>query len=113
MGEQAGERRLLITIARDETVLDELVTGMLDVGMSRATVLEAKGLSAILRQDMPIFAGLAALLPPHTGSRVILCVTDTKTLERYKRYLEELPEEQRPIGVVVPVDETFGLNTSL
>ena len=109
MAEQADSHRLLIVIARDETVLDELVTGMLDVGITGATVVESKGLSAILRQDMPIFAGLAALLPPHTASRVILSITTHETVQRFRRYIEEMPEESRPIAVVIPVEDAFGL----
>lgn len=111
MGEERREPRLLLLIARDEAVLDELITGMLDAGMSGATVVESKGLGAILRQDMPIFAGLAALLPQHTGSRVVLSLTYDRNIESLRKYIDEMPREQRPIGIVLPVDNVFGLQS--
>lgn len=104
-----GATRLLLLIARDESTLDELVTGLLDAGMSGATIVESRGLGALLRQDMPMFSGLAALLPEHTGSRVVLSVTDDETIAKLREFLEEMPGEIRPIGIVVPVVDTFGL----
>jgi len=108
MSDREGGARLLVMIARDEAALDELVTGMLDVGMTGATVIESKGLSAILRQDMPIFAGLAALLPQPAGSRVVLSLTRPDAIETLKRFIAEMDPHRRPIAIVLPVEETFG-----
>ena len=104
-----GTRVLLMLVARDEDSFDHLVTGLLDVGITGATVVESRGLGAIIRQDMPIFAGLAALLPQQTGSKVILSITTRGNVEALQRFVEELPESQRPIGAAVPVDQTIGL----
>ncbi len=104
--------KLLILIARDEAAFDELVTGILDAGITGATIVESKGLGALLRQDMPIFSGLAALLPQHTGSRVVLSATSQPCIDRLYAYLDEMPPEQRPIGIVVPVEHTYGMGDS-
>lgn len=101
-------KRLLILIARSEAALDELVTGMLDVGITGATVVESKGLGAILRQDMPMFAGLAALLPQHTGSRVVISLTDTSEIEALRTYVDDMEPDQQPIAVSIPVDDFWG-----
>lgn len=101
--------RLLIMIARNESALDELMTGLLDVGITGATILESKGMGAILRQEMPMFAGLASLLPQQTGSRVILSVARTDRLERMQRFVEEMRQEDRPLLIVVPVERVSGL----
>ncbi len=103
-----GKMRLLVMIARSEAALDELVTGMLDVGISGATVLESKGLGAILRQDMPMFAGLAALLPQHTGSRVIICLTSMNDISELRRYVADMEPDQQPIAIALPVDDAWG-----
>ena len=108
MAESGGDPRLLIMIARSDAALDELITGLLDVGVRGATVIDAKGLAAILRQDMPIFSGLAALLPPQTGSRVVLSVISDSIAESLKRFVEDMREEDRPISILLPIADSFG-----
>jgi hypothetical protein len=104
--------RLLVLIARTEEGFDALVTGLVDVGIGGATVVDSRGLAAIVRDELPIFSGLSALLPATTGSRVILSLTDERHVEAVLRFVEELPEEARPVGAVVPVMRTFGLRDS-
>ena len=61
-----SDTRLLVLIARSEESFDPLVSALLDAGITGATVLESRGLANIIRMEMPIFAGLASLLPaPH------------------------------------------------
>jgi len=101
--------KLLILIARSEESFDPVITALLDAGITGATVLESRGIGAIIRAEMPIFAGLAALLPQATGSRVILSVAPRERIEALLRYLEQLPRERRPIGVTMPVESVLGL----
>ena len=109
MDEEARKTtRLLIMIARSEAALDELVTGMLDVGITGATVVESKGLGAILRQDMPMFAGLAALLPQHTGSRVVISLCEMDEIAELRRYVDDMEPDQQPIAITLHVDEMWG-----
>jgi len=103
------DARLLILIARSEEGFDALVTGLVDIGIGGATVVDSRGLAAIVRDELPIFSGLAALLPVATGSRVILSLTDDAKIVELMRLIADLPEEQRPVGAVVPVLQTFGL----
>ena len=35
----------------------------------------------MIREDMPIFSGLAALLPQHTGSRMLVSVSTPDRIE--------------------------------
>ena len=100
---------LLVLIARTEESFDPVVTALLDAGITGATVLESRGLGAIIRSEMPIFAGLAALLPQSTGSRVILSVATTERVDALMRFLQQLPRERRPIGVTMPVQQVLGL----
>ena len=100
---------LLVLIARTEESFDPVVTALLDAGITGATVLESRGLGAIIRSEMPIFAGLAALLPQSTGSRVILSVATVERIDALMRFLQQLPRERRPIGVTMPVQQVLGL----
>lgn len=104
------QRFLLVVIASNPSVLDELVTALLDIGITGATVIESKGLGTILREEMPIFAGLASMLPENTASRVLLSVTTRRFADAVIEYMEkELKQSQRPIVVTVPVDRAMGL----
>lgn len=102
--------RLVLLIARDEASFDSLVTGLLDIGISGATVLESRGIAAIVREDLPIFAGLAALLPTRTGSRVVLSLVTNDQVELLRRLADRMSPEERPITIVVPVHSFHGLD---
>jgi len=103
--------QLLVLIARTEESFDPVVTALLDAGITGATVLESRGIGAIIRSEMPIFAGLASLLPQATGSRVILSVAPPDRVEALLRFLDQLPRERRPIGVTLPVNQVLGLES--
>ena len=103
-------RVLLVMIASDHAMFDDLITALLDIGLTGATVIESRGMGAILREEMPIFAGLAALIPEHTGSRVLLSVTTREQAGRVFQYMEtELKAANRPIALTVPIEQAAGL----
>ncbi len=102
--------RLLILIARNEDAFDPLITGLLDVGITGATIIESRGIGAVIREDMPFFTGLAALLPQHTGSRMLVSVATPDRIESLLRYLDLLRPEQRPVGAVLPVEAVIGFD---
>ena len=103
-------RVLLVMIASDHAMFDDLITALLDIGLTGATVIESKGMGSILREEMPIFAGLAAMIPEHTGSRVLISVTTREQAEKVFQFLEdEIKAANRPIAITVPVERTAGL----
>ena len=103
-------RVLLVMIASDHAMFDDLITALLDIGLTGATVIESKGMGSILREEMPIFAGLAALIPEHTGSRVLISVTTRVQAEKVFQFLEdEIKAANRPIAITVPIERTAGL----
>ncbi len=110
MSDPKAELRLLVLIAKDEAVMDELITGMLDVGITGATIVESKGLGAILHQDMPIFSGLASLLPQYTGSRMVFALTTVQRISDLQRFIDEVDPPRRPVGLVIPIEDAFGFN---
>lgn len=104
------EHVLLIVIASDPTSMDDLLTGLLDIGITGATLVDSKGMAAALREEMPIFAGLVALLPGATGSRMLFSITTHEQAREALHFIEtELRADTRPIAVVTPVLGTVGL----
>lgn len=107
---KTGEGRvLLVMIVASGAIMDDLVTGLLDVGVA-GTVIESKGLMALLREEMPIFGGLASMLPATTGSRVVLSVTQEGLAESvFTMLTEEFKQADRPIAFTVPIDRIVGM----
>lgn len=95
---------LLVLIVTRPEQMDHAVTGLLDVGLA-ATFVEARGLMAIVREEMPVYSGLASLLPDVTGSRMCFSLTTADAADRVFRFFKaELKPADRPIGFTVPVD---------
>ncbi len=104
-----GDRVLLVLISADPSQLDALITALLDIGLTRATVVESKGMSALLREEMPIFAGLASLIPERTGSKMLLSASTRTLAESVFEYIEkELKPSERPVGFTMPIERYAG-----
>ena len=106
---RTSPQRLLVIITRNKSSLDELITGLLDIGITGATVVESRGLAAIVREDMPMFAGLAELLPQATGSRVILSLAPQPFVDMLQSFVNEMKADDRPLVIVMPVDQVIGM----
>lgn len=103
-------RVLLLMIVSDPGTLDRLITALLDIGAPGATVIESKGMASIIREEMPIFSGLAHLLPERTGSRVLLAAMTMEKADEALRVIErDFKERDRPIAVVVPIVRMTGI----
>ena len=108
MADDAAASKLLIMIVRNDGALDELFTGLLDAGLTDATVLDSHDMGSILRHDMPIFAGLGALLPESSGCRTVLALATPRQIASMRTFVEEMRPMDRPISMLVPVDDMFG-----
>ena len=103
------ERVLLVIIVPNTTVLDDVATGLLDIGLA-GTVLESKGLMTLMREEMPIFGGLASMLPQNTGSKMIFSVTKAElAASAFKMIEREFKQVERPIAFTVPIDRLVGM----
>jgi hypothetical protein len=103
------EMRLLVLIARTEDTFEPVLTALIDAGIAGATVIESRGLGAVIRSELPIFTGLAALLPPDTGGRVLISITSQASIDTLLRHLLTLPVDARPVGAVLPLQGVIGL----
>lgn len=100
---------LMVMIFASPSVFDDIVTALLEFGV-HATIVQSKGLMALLREEMPIFSGLASLLPEQTGSRMLISVTTTGAAAKVFEFLErELTQADRPIAFTVSLESIVGL----
>ena len=53
--------QLLIAVINEEEKLDEILSGMVELGVTGATIVNSEGMGRVLSHDIPIFAGLDAL----------------------------------------------------
>ena len=83
---------LLIAVINNEELLDELITGWLDMGITGATVVETTDLLQLISHHIPIFAGFRALT---TGGQqhnktLFTGIKSRESLDRAVAYLEML-----------------------
>ena len=103
------DRLALVMIVPDPQILDVIVTALVDLGIA-ATILESKGLMTLLREEMPIFGGLTAMLPQTSGSKVILSVATRESCEKVMGFIEEkMKKGQRPIAFAVAIEALTGV----
>jgi len=83
---------LLITVLNNEELLDELITGWLDIGITGATVIESTDSLQLISHHIPIFAGFRALTSggmPHNKT-LFTIIRDKKVVDQAIAYLEAL-----------------------
>ena len=65
---------------------------------------------ALLREEMPVFGGLASMLPDNTGSKVVVSATQRFLADRVFDLLEsEFSAQQRPLAMTLPIERVIGL----
>ena len=75
MSEAAAPHELLVCIVMDHHQVEEILTGFLELGVRGATVVDSRGMGAILSNEVPIFAGFRTLFPGGgAGTYAILSV---------------------------------------
>ncbi len=108
MAETIQPMKIVFLLVPHSHSFDAVINAVLDAGISDATVVEARNLASIMQQDLPIFAGLAALLPQASGSRAIFALCRGDRAATLMSYLREIPKDDRPTAVVVCVENFLG-----
>jgi nitrogen regulatory protein P-II 1 len=86
---------LLIAVLNDEELLDELITGWLDIGITGATVIETTDLLQLISHHIPIFAGFRTLTSGGMthNKTIFTAIEKRRTLDQAVAYLEALFRE--------------------
>jgi nitrogen regulatory protein PII len=86
-----GQLMMVFVLNREE-LLEEILSGFLEIGITGATVLDSMGMGRILAYDVPIFAGLRGVLAggrPHNKT-IISVLPDFVTYEQAAELIEDV-----------------------
>jgi nitrogen regulatory protein PII len=105
---------LLFCIIRQHRLVEEVLTGFLDIGIHGATVMDAKGMGEILTTQVPIFAGFKSMFPVGGGhSYVIMSVVEEESVDVAIQLIEEVvgdfDEPGAGVLFTVPLTRVKGL----
>jgi nitrogen regulatory protein P-II 1 len=103
---------LFVTVVkRSRLIIDRIMTGFMDIGVTGATLVEGRGMGQIIKEDVPIFAGLAEIFPGgETDSAMIFSVMDESLQEEAVAVVEGALGEELGTpgkGVVFAIPVTF------
>jgi hypothetical protein len=101
---------LLLVLATSPGALEDVVSTLIDLGIA-STVLQTRALSSVLRDELPIFSGLASMLPLAPDGRLLMSVTAAPIAARALRlFAAARPGEARIIAAVLPIADLVGID---
>jgi hypothetical protein len=106
---------LLVCILKDYRHVEALLLGFLELEISGATVLDARGMGQMLVQEHPLFIGARDLFPgAGSDSHVVFCVTDgakaAAGLKLLDRAANGIERKGAGVGFTVPLGQVVGLS---
>ncbi len=111
-------KRLLVAVINDPEIIDEILAGFIELGITGATILNSEGMGSVLSHDIPIFAGLQTLISgSRPQNRMIFSILPASLVDSAVDLLQEVTGDlERPAtGIVftLPVDRVEGLAPEL
>lgn len=110
--------QLLIAVINEEEKLDEILSALLELGVTGATIIESEGMGRVVSHDVPIFAGLASLAA-HSRPRnqtIFSVIADEKVggvVALLREICGNLESPATGIVFTVPVSRVVGLAPEL
>jgi nitrogen regulatory protein PII len=110
--------QLLVAVINHAELVDDVLAGFVELGITGATIVESKGMGRLLAQEVPIFAGLRTLnTRSRTANRTLFCVVDDGKVDAAVRMIEETCGDLQGAGMgiifTVPVGRVIGLAPEL
>lgn len=111
--------QLLIAVINQEEKLDEILSGLVELGITGATIINSEGMGRVLSHDIPIFAGLetlAARSRPQNQTLFSVIPTQEKVDEVIRLLQDVCGDFHAPAtGIVftVPISRVVGLAPEL
>lgn len=110
------QKELLICIVNDPRLLEPMLEGFLEAGISGATVIDSRGMGQILSNEIPIFTGLKTLFPGGgDGNHMIFSVMASTQIDEVIPVIQDICGhfEQPGIGVyfTIPVTRMAGFRS--
>lgn len=106
--------QLLVAVINDPQKLDEILAGLLELGVRGATVIASEGMGMRLAQDIPLFARLQIpIARSRPENRTIFSVVHEERVDAimdlFQRVLGDLALAGTGIAFTVPLDRVVGL----
>jgi nitrogen regulatory protein PII len=110
--------QLLIAVINQEERIEEILSGFLEIGITGATLINTEGMGRLLSSEVPIFAGLEALMGrTRPRNQTLFSVIDDAKVDAALALLQEVCGDfsQPATGIVVtlPVNRVLGLKAEL
>ena len=110
--------QLLLAVINHAELVDDVLAGFVELGITGATVLESRGMARVLSREVPIFAGIPELREEsRPGTRTILCVVaDDKAdaaIGMIQAIIGSLEERGAGIACLMPLTRVVGLAREL
>lgn len=110
---------LLIAVINDVDLMDEVLAGFLEIGITGATVLDSEGMGRVLSHDIPIFAGLQTLISrSRPQNQTLFSVIDQpEKVDQAIALLQDVcgrfDDPATGIAITLPVSRVVGLAPEL
>jgi nitrogen regulatory protein PII len=110
--------QLLVAVINQESRIDGVLAGVVELGITGATLLESRGMGRVLRSELPLFAGIESLeQTTRAHNRTILCVLDDAKADAAIRMIQDVCGDVASpgagIAVTVPISRVVGLSPEL
>ena len=110
--------KLAVLVLNKEELLETLLEGYIEIGITGSTIIDSIGMGHILSSDIPIFAGLRFMF---AGSRpynkTILSIIEEEKIEPLKELIRKvigpLEESGRGILFFIEIAEVVGLKPEI
>jgi nitrogen regulatory protein PII len=106
---------LVIIIINKEEYLDEILTRLVEIGITGVTIVDSIGIGRVLAYDVPIFMGIKQMLSwRRPSSKMIFIVTHTEKVEPMMDAVEDvfggdLTEPGKGLIFSLPINKIRGL----
>lgn len=101
---------LLLCVINKESIIDDLITGWIDVGITDSTVIETTDAIQLISHHVPIFAGFRILTSGGMkhNKTIFTVIEKKKNLDQAIEFLEALCAEENDAGsyVVIPIKQS-------
>jgi nitrogen regulatory protein PII len=110
---------LLVCVINQDEKLEELLAGFLKMGVTGATVIRSEGMGRLLKDDVPIFAGLQSLMShSRPQNTTVLSVIESphpldEAIALVQQVMGDLNNPSTGILFTLPVTRVVGLAPEL
>jgi len=110
---------LLICVINKSELLDDVLAGLLEIGVTGCTVIESQGMGKIISQDIPIFSGFTSMFSGARKSNytIFSVMKDKKLSDEAIKIIKNIygtfDDPSTGICFTLPVNRVEGLKEGL